>query len=152
MSVATRKAIKTVQIIARVQFKSDARKVVYLVRASNGIDQYETYLFDGRALSCTCDSRKPCYHMRQVETKEGERVEVVERLSPLAAETPEYARYLGLDGTWYAYGEEIEEPYERVEIDDDAKYEAWKRDNSLDNTMSREAYVACFDPCGMEVR
>lgn len=138
MTVASKKALKVVQIIARIQFKADARKVVYLVRASNGVDQYETYCFDGRALSCTCDSRKPCYHMRQVETKEAERAPrpfTIAQLNELAD----------------IVAAEAEEEYIREEIDDDAKYEAWKRENMLDNTLTRDEYVSVFDPCGMAV-
>lgn len=118
-------ATKTVQIIARVQFKNDARKVVYLVRGSKG-EQYETYMFDGKATSCTCPAHKPCYHMSGCEQKESERVESAETVA-------------------------LAEKYIREDLDDDAKYEAWKAQYSLDNTLSREAYVACFDPCGMEV-
>jgi Na+-translocating ferredoxin:NAD+ oxidoreductase RnfC subunit len=70
---ATRQSTKTVQIIARIVFKSDNRKVIYLVRSSNGIDQYEVHMFDGKACSCTCPSRKPCRHMAGAESKEQER-------------------------------------------------------------------------------
>ncbi len=63
----TRKEQKTVQIIARIVFTADNRKVVYLVRSSNGVDQYEVHMFDGKACSCTCPSRKPCRHMAGTE-------------------------------------------------------------------------------------
>jgi hypothetical protein len=66
----TQKQIKTVQVIARIEFKSDSRKVVYQVRSSNGADIYHTSLFEGRACSCTCPSYKPCYHMVQLEALE----------------------------------------------------------------------------------
>ena len=138
MTTATRKATKTVQIIARVQFKADARKVVYLVRASNGVDQYETYMFAGKATSCTCPAHKPCYHMTQLEAKEAER-------------QPRPFTVSALHELAEAVAAEAEEEYIREDLDDDAKYEQWKRENSLDNTMSREAYVSVFDPCGMAV-
>ena len=159
MTTAT-KATRTVQIIARIQFKADSRKVVYLVRGSKG-EQYETCLFDGKATSCTCESRKPCYHMTQLEQKEAER----NTMSVEAAQVPEYGRYLDFNGIWRAIGEEIanpivivEEPYERVEIDLEATTQEWideeyefcKATNGL-APMTREAYVQCFDPCGMEV-
>src|SRR5450432_1859712 len=104
MTTATKKATKTVQIIARVQFKADARKVVYLVRGSKG-EQYETYFFAGKATSCTCESRKPCYHMTQLETKEAERVETTETVA-------------------------LAEEYIREDLDDDAKYETWKQEHN----------------------
>jgi hypothetical protein len=117
--------VKTVQIIARIQFKNDTRKVVYLVRASNGVDQYETYFFDGRALSCTCNSRKPCYHMTQLEAKEAERIETTQVVA-------------------------LAEAYVREEIDEDATYDAWKKAEHKLDSMSRDEYVSVFDPCGME--
>lgn len=72
MTLTSRKATvtKIVQIIARVEFKSDSRKVVYLVRSSKGDATYQTTLFDGRATSCTCPAMKPCYHMVQLERSE----------------------------------------------------------------------------------
>lgn len=69
---ATRKSTKSVQIIARVQFKADPRKVCYIVRSSDGESQYTTCLFDGKACSCSCASRKPCYHMDGAEQKEAQ--------------------------------------------------------------------------------
>ncbi len=64
---------KSVQITTRFQFKADSRKVCYTVRSSNGTDEYTTCLFAGKACSCTCPSRKPCYHMAQVEAVEANR-------------------------------------------------------------------------------
>ncbi len=81
MTTATRTrksaAIESVTTIARVQFKSDPRKVVYLNRSSDGETQYETFLFDGRATSCTCPSRKPCKHMAHSEQAEAKRQEAL---------------------------------------------------------------------------
>lgn len=70
---------KQVTIIARYQFKADPRKVCYLVRASNGVDTYMACLFDGKATSCRCASRKPCYHMTQLEAREAQRNQPVAR-------------------------------------------------------------------------
>lgn len=73
----TRKAEKVVNIIARIEFKADPRKVVYLVRSSDGTKEYQTCLFDGNATSCNCPSTspRPCYHMTQLEAKEAARAE-----------------------------------------------------------------------------
>ncbi len=66
----SRAAVESVTTIARVQFHADPRKVVYLNRSSDGETQYYTYLFDGRATSCDCPSRKPCKHMAHSEQAE----------------------------------------------------------------------------------
>lgn len=81
---------KTVKVIARIQWKSDPRKVVYLNRSSDGVSQYETSLFDGKATSCSCPSRKPCKHMKHSEQVEQER-KVVE--SPEQKEEREWSEY-----------------------------------------------------------
>jgi hypothetical protein len=65
---------KTVQVIARVEFKEDPRKVVYLVRPSSGVGQYETSLFDGRATSCNCPAKGKCYHRIGCEELEKKRI------------------------------------------------------------------------------
>lgn len=65
-------ATKAVQIIARYQIKRNGH-VVYLVRSSNGKDQYTTTIINGHATGCTCPARKPCYHMKQLEAREAER-------------------------------------------------------------------------------
>jgi hypothetical protein len=66
------KAAKQVQVIARYQLKRNGH-VVYLLRSSNGVDTYTTTLINGRASGCSCPATKPCYHMRQLETREAER-------------------------------------------------------------------------------
>ncbi len=67
-------ATKTVTIIARIQFKNDPRKVCYLVRSSNGVDQYTTCLFNGKAVSCNgCPSHGNCYHRTGCEKVEAAR-------------------------------------------------------------------------------
>lgn len=79
----TQKQVKTVQIIARISFKSDPRKVCYSVRSSDGQSQYTTCLFNGKACSCSCPSKKPCYHMTGVEAYEAEReAKPVEQVVP----------------------------------------------------------------------
>jgi hypothetical protein len=67
-----RKAEKTVQIVARVTFKAEARKAYtcYIVRSSNGVDTYTVTLVNGTATGCDCPARKPCYHMTGCEAAE----------------------------------------------------------------------------------
>jgi hypothetical protein len=72
----TKKATKPVSVIARCEFKADTRKVIYLVSQSSGEGQYETHMFDGKACSCTCASRRPCKHMAHCEQLEAKRVVV----------------------------------------------------------------------------
>ena len=69
----TQKQQKEVTILARVEFKNDPRKVVYQCLSSNGVDKYNTFLFNGKACSCECPATKPCYHMVQCEAKEQQR-------------------------------------------------------------------------------
>ncbi len=71
----TQKQAKAVKVISRIQFKVDSRKVVYNVRSSDGTQVYQTFLFNGKACSCTCKATKPCYHMTQLEEKEASRQE-----------------------------------------------------------------------------
>ena len=66
------KTQKQVQIIARVQIKRNGI-VVYKVRSSNGADIYETTFYNGKACSCSCPSKKPCYHMVQLQEREDAR-------------------------------------------------------------------------------
>ena len=63
---------KTVHIVARYFIKRNGA-VVYLVRSSNGTDQYTTTIVNGHATGCTCPAVKPCYHMTQLEHREAER-------------------------------------------------------------------------------
>lgn len=72
---------KQLTTIARVQFRCDHRKVVYLVRSSNGVDQYQTSLFNGKATGCTCPSKKPCYHMKGAEAREAARQEMASQFA-----------------------------------------------------------------------
>jgi hypothetical protein len=65
------KTTKEVTIIARYQFKNDPRKVVYLVRSSDGKSEYCTTLIDGVASGCSCPARNgKCYHRAQLEARE----------------------------------------------------------------------------------
>ena len=74
MTQAT-KTQKQVQVLSRIQFKVDSRKVVYNVRSSDGTQVYQTFLFNGKACSCTCKATKPCYHMTQLEAREASRMD-----------------------------------------------------------------------------
>jgi len=74
--MATRIAsTKEVTVLARGQYKRNAKAVVYLVLSSNGNDQYRTIIYDGKATHCSCPATKPCYHMVQLEAIEGARAE-----------------------------------------------------------------------------
>lgn len=100
MTTATRTrkstAKKAVKMIARIQFKDDARKVVYLVRSSDGEGQYHTYLFDGKATSCDCAARKPCKHMEKCEAEEAERQAAKVRV--MTTEETEVAEAVAVEG------------------------------------------------------
>src|SRR5438046_534530 len=74
----TQKIAKQVKVIARIEFKADSRKVCYIVQASNGIEQYTTCLFDGKACSCTCKATTKCYHKTGCEALEAARCEAEE--------------------------------------------------------------------------
>lgn len=60
---------KTVHIIARY-FVKQTGAVIYAVRSSNGVDVYHTTIINGHAAHCSCPSRKPCYHMEQLQQRE----------------------------------------------------------------------------------
>ena len=68
---------KQVQVLACYIHKTDGKpngRISYLVRSSNGEDTYCTTLIDGKASGCSCPSKKPCYHMTQLEAKEAARL------------------------------------------------------------------------------
>lgn len=70
------KSQKQVIVIARYAHKHAGQLtglVSYLVRSSDGHNKYCCTLKDGKAIGCSCPSRKPCYHMIQLEAKEQER-------------------------------------------------------------------------------
>lgn len=127
-------ATKTVQIIARVQYKSDSRKVVYLVRSHKGDATYQTTMFDGKATSCTCPAQKPCYHMVQLEQKEQASMqrEIEEQIEAEQAVAEAEAMLTS-------------------DADVDEEYEQWKRDNGLDVALGREEYASFFDVHGYEL-
>ena len=67
---------KQVQVLARYIHKTDGKpngRISYLVRSSNGKDTYCTTLIEGKASGCSCPSKKPCYHMTQLEEREAAR-------------------------------------------------------------------------------
>src|SRR5450755_4546155 len=81
MTTATKtdKQVKTVSIVARIEFKADSKKVCYIVRSSTGIGTYTTCLFNGKACSCTCPTHGlNCYHCTQLEVIEAARREAAE--------------------------------------------------------------------------
>lgn len=130
---------KTVQIIARIQFKADSRKVVYLVRGSHG-EQYETSLFDGKASACTCPAHKPCYHMVQLGAREAARAE-----RAVAVEQAEAYLRESIDTE-----AQLEQWTAEEEAAWEAEHAAWKLANGLAAGMlSREQYVAEFNPDGL---
>lgn len=75
----TTKTAKVVSIVARIEFKSDSKKVCYIVRSSNGASQYTTCLHNGKACSCTCPAHGlNCYHCTQLTAIEAARREAEE--------------------------------------------------------------------------
>ncbi len=74
MTQNTATSKKQVQVLTRYEIKRNGH-VVYTVRSSNGQDTYTTTLVNGKATGCSCASRKPCYHMAQLEAKEASRRE-----------------------------------------------------------------------------
>jgi hypothetical protein len=65
---------KKVTILARIEFKADSKKVCYRCLSSNGKDIYTTCLWQGKACSCSCPSRKlECRHAIACEAREAER-------------------------------------------------------------------------------
>jgi hypothetical protein len=78
------KTTKEVTILARYAHKTDGKlngRVTYLVKSSDGTTKYCTTLIDGKPSGCSCPSRKPCYHMHQLETREQERKAVAEQFA-----------------------------------------------------------------------
>jgi hypothetical protein len=80
---------KEVQPLYRVQSKRDPRKVIYIVRSSDGSTEYTVSFFCGKVTSCSCPSRKPCYHQAQIQRREDER-QAAEIAAEQAAEMAEY--------------------------------------------------------------
>lgn len=94
-TIATR--TRQVQPLYRVQSKSDPRKVIYIVKSSDGSTEYTVSFFCGRATGCTCPSRKPCYHMIQLQRREDER-QAAELAAEQAAELAEYEAWKRAQG------------------------------------------------------
>jgi hypothetical protein len=144
MTTATRTrksaAVESVTTIARVQFKADPRKVVYLNRSSDGSTQYETSLFDGKATSCNCPSRKPCKHMihseqaeayRQEALAEKERIEtslVLHQAKMHQAAIEKQERQMNgspvIESKQVVKSTADDDPWEG--LDDEARYVAWR--------------------------
>lgn len=140
-STKTRKATKTVKVLSRIEFNADARKVVYIVRSSNGADTYQTTLFAGKATSCTCPSHKPCYHMMGCETLESARSPFATTpvLGPCATCAGNHSTYrhdwamLSMDERQAAIDAETVTPV------------------STYQPMTREQYSDFFDVCGLDL-
>lgn len=70
----TQVATKVVQVIARIQYKANPKAVKYHVRSSNGVDKYDTTIYNGKATACTCPGgHGRCYHKVQCEAREAAR-------------------------------------------------------------------------------
>jgi hypothetical protein len=159
-STKSRKATKTVQVISRVEFKADPRKVVYICRSSNGTDIYQTTLFDGKATGCQCPSHKPCYHMTGCEAKEAARnpftaTPCIDTCATCGGNhnTNDHAwamlsmaeRQAEIDRMHaVTEAEAIVTNVTSVVTEIDDSYEAWKRENDVTCRLSREAYIQEF--------
>jgi hypothetical protein len=142
---ATRKATKTVQVISRIEFKSDPRKVVYICRSSNGIDTYQTTLFAGKATSCTCKATCKCYHMTGCETLEAARNPFTATLHIDDCATCG-GNHNTNDHAWAMLSMvERQAQIDRVNADEriDPEYEAWKIANGM-GLMTRNEYCVVF--------
>ena len=67
---------KQADIRYRVGIKAHPGIVVYLVKSSDGQEDYQVTFCNGKANNCTCKSRKPCYHMRDCQAREDGRKQV----------------------------------------------------------------------------
>ena len=61
---------KQADIRYRVELKAKPWIVIYKVRSSDDTQDYEVTLVRGHVNNCTCASRKPCYHMHDVQIAE----------------------------------------------------------------------------------
>lgn len=94
------KAVKQVQVLARYAHKTDGQLngiVTYCVKSSNGKDFYYTTLVNGKASGCSCPSKKPCYHLKQLEILESARA------AKVVVETPEQKE----EREWEVYRTEL---------------------------------------------
>lgn len=71
----TKKSVaqKEVTVLCRVELKADSRKVIYQCLSSDGKTTYNVFFFNGKVSSCSCISRKPCYHMTGCQAREDAR-------------------------------------------------------------------------------
>lgn len=69
----TQTATKQADIRFRVELKNKPWIVIYKVRSSDDTRDYNVTVIRGKVNNCDCDSRKPCYHMRDVQAREDER-------------------------------------------------------------------------------
>jgi|SRR5579859_1020386 len=70
-------SLKEVKVTARYAHKTNGKLnglVTYAVRSSGGTTLYCTTLINGKASGCSCPSKCPCYHEKQLEAIEAERV------------------------------------------------------------------------------
>lgn len=73
--MATITVQKQADIRYRVALKQHPGIVVYMVRSSTDKEDYQVTFVDGKANNCTCPARKPCYHMRDCQSREDARFE-----------------------------------------------------------------------------
>ncbi len=136
----------TVTIIARIVFKADYKKVCYLVRSSDGATQYTTCLFEGRATSCTCPSRKPCKHMRAAENAEHARSLRVkaEREQAMLTDTAPCSEDVGCVNDWEQnlyYREQAAQAIAQASAQEqedawEQEHAAWCHEQGLDQPMT----------------
>lgn len=148
-ALTSRKAsTKVVHILARYQLKASGH-VVYEVRSSKGDATYCTTIINGKATGCTCESRKPCYHMVQLEAREAQR-----RVQPSQEDTEPAFAFLAEGTGEYCPMVQVPSVFVDLRVSDlaeereDEEYEQWKRANGWNEPMSREEYAAYFDVDG----
>jgi hypothetical protein len=128
---------KKVTILARIEFKCDKRKVVYVVRSSDGEKHYYVSFFDGKSTGCDCPSYKPlCKH--RLYCQEVESLRTILRSPILAIPTPKAPV----------------KPYTCIE---QAPLNTVIRNNrfvelsydELDEAERRAMYISLFSPCDL---
>ncbi len=143
------------------KFDRNGNPVIWYVRSNRMPTHYYVVIwnYDRCSYQCSCgagckehshiEAVSAFNHAKQVEQKEAERMEAQEVLHIDALPVPnEQGRYqTAMD--WLIATDAQE--YKREEIDEDATYEAWKKEMGFDVPLSREAYDREFDPCGLEV-
>ena len=101
---------KQADIRFRVELKNRSHIVVYKVRSSDDTQDYEVTLVRGKVNNCTCASRKPCYHMHDVQIREDARRQAETRahMDELAAEQDD-CRFTPWHGSNYGAERPIDE-------------------------------------------